>query len=306
MPTAFKYVDSALCSASLISPPPHSPLASPSALYAPLAHTLSLRAQKNPRFGSYCPYCQISSASSSVLPQGLKEPPSYASATAHPTAALRADSSADAPPPYAELSPPTSESELRSGAASDDEKAALRDPAGSTSTPAPEGPPAEDTLHFLDHEQDSVLSLSLRYGVPAHALRRANNLHSDHLLAARRTVVIPGAWYRGGVSLSPRPVEGEAEETRKGKIRRFMVATKVADYEVAVLYLQAADYELEAAVGSCLEDERWEREHPMAGEEGRDGTRGRKGKSSLGGQHFQGFGAKGGTWASQVAFLRRR
>ena len=295
-----------ICSASLVKPlPAPPPSASPSTPYAPLAHTLSLRAQKNPRFGSYCPYCQISSASSSVLPQGLKEPPSYTSATAHPTAAIRTDSSsADAPPPYAELSPPpTSESELRAGGAADDddEKAALRDADAAAAAAA-----AEDTLHFLDHERDSVLSLSLRYGVPTHALRRANNLHSDHLLAARRTVVIPGAWYRGGVSLSPRPVEGEAEETRKGKIRRFMVATKVADYEVAVLYLQAADYELEAAVGSFLEDERWEQEHPMAGEEERTGTRGRKGKSSIGNPHFQGLGSKGGTWASQVAFLRRR
>ncbi len=263
-------------------------------------------AQKNPRFGSYCPYCQITSGpSSSLLPQGLKEPPSYTSATARRTPPLHADPSTDAPPPYAELSPPTTESELHPGA-DDDEKAALRDPAASTSKSEHRPPPAEDTLHFLDHERDSVLSLSLRYGVPAHALRRANNLHSDHLLAARRTVVIPGAWYGAGVSLSPRPVEGEAEEARKGKIRRFMVATKVADYEVAVLYLQAADYELEAAVGSFLEDERWERENPMAGDEGRAGARGRKGKSSIGSQHVQGLGSKGGTWASQVAFLRRR
>jgi hypothetical protein len=49
-------------------------------------------------------------------------------------------------------------------------------------------------------------------------------------LLARRTVVIPGEYYKGGVSLSPRPVEGEEEEARKGKIRRWMVACKVAEW----------------------------------------------------------------------------
>ncbi len=85
-------------------------------------------------------------------------------------------------------------------------------------------------LHFLNHSTDSVLSLSLRYGVPIGALRRANGITSDHLLLARRTVVIPGEFYKGGVSLSPRPVEGEEEEARKGKIRRWMVACKVAEW----------------------------------------------------------------------------
>jgi hypothetical protein len=49
-------------------------------------------------------------------------------------------------------------------------------------------------------------------------------------LLARRTVLIPGEYYKGGVSLSPRPVEGEEEEARKGKIRRWMVACKVAEW----------------------------------------------------------------------------
>jgi hypothetical protein len=90
--------------------------------------------------------------------------------------------------------------------------------------------PADDVLHFLNHSTDSVLSLSLRYGVPISALRRANAITSDYLLLARRTVVIPGEFYKGGVSLSPRPVEGEEEEARKGKIRRWMVACKVAEW----------------------------------------------------------------------------
>jgi hypothetical protein len=84
-------------------------------------------------------------------------------------------------------------------------------------------------LHFLDPTQDTIPSLSLRYGVPHGALRRTNGLFADHLLAARRTVLIPGEYYKGGVSLSPRPVEGEEEEIRKAKVRRWMVACKVAE-----------------------------------------------------------------------------
>ena len=64
--------------------------------------------------------------------------------------------------------------------------------------------------------------------MPAAILRRANALFSDHLLVARRTIVIPGEHY-GGASLSPRPPGGEEEEARKGKIRRLMVRCKVAE-----------------------------------------------------------------------------
>lgn len=88
---------------------------------------------------------------------------------------------------------------------------------------------AEDVLHFLDPTRDTIASLSLRYGVPHEALRRTNGLFADHLLAARRTLLIPGEYYKGGVSLSPRPVAGEEEEIRKAKVRRWMVACKVAE-----------------------------------------------------------------------------
>lgn len=128
----------------------------------------------------------------------------------------------------------------------DDEKAAL----------------AEDTLHFIDHEHDSISSLSLRYNVPATALRRANNINSDHLLLARRTVVIPGEFYKAGISLSPRPIEGEEEEQRKAKIRRFMTSCKVSDYDIALLYLEQSAYDLEAAAVAYYDDEAWERAHP--------------------------------------------
>lgn len=88
---------------------------------------------------------------------------------------------------------------------------------------------AEDVLHFLDPTRDTISSLSLRYDVPPEELRRSNALFADHLLAARRTVVIPGRFYKGGVSLSPQPINGEEDEIKKVKIRRWMVACKVPE-----------------------------------------------------------------------------
>lgn len=152
-------------------------------------------------------------------------------------------------------------------------------------------PPAEDVLHFLDPSQDTILSLSLRYGVPQDALRRKNGLFADHLLAARRTILIPGEFYKGGISLSPEPMESEEEEIRKAKVRRWMVACKVSEYvvtlpsgdlglakadqlssipvylryDIALLYLEQSDYNLGLAVEAYLADEKWEKEHPMEG-----------------------------------------
>ncbi|OLN93929.1 hypothetical protein CCHL11_03487 [Colletotrichum chlorophyti] len=193
--------------------------------------------QNNPRFASYCPYCQTSSTPS-LLPTNLKDPPSYTPAT-HLSSAP--------PPPY---TPGAS-----AAIPPNDEKTAT------TTTPTPT--PPEDTLHFLNHDHDTIPSLSLRYGVPADILRRANNLTSDHLLHARRTVLIPGEYYPAGVSLSPRPVEGEEEELRKSRIRRFMTGCKVSDYDVAVLYLEQAEYDLAVAMEAYFADEAWEREHPV-------------------------------------------
>lgn len=120
---------------------------------------------------------------------------------------------------------------------------------------------AEDTLHFLNHEHDSITSLSLRYGVPAAALRQTNQITSDHLLLGRRTILIPGQYYKSGVSLSPRAIEGEDEELRKTKVRRFMTFCKVSDYDEAVLYLEQADYDISAAIKVYFEDDAWESAH---------------------------------------------
>jgi hypothetical protein len=198
----------------------------------------------NRRFESYCPFCQISTTDRS-LPPGLKDPPTY-SEPSNPRPVRSKQyfelDEDEEPPAYSTLV----------GQVSVNEKASQSEE------------PAEDVLHFLHHPHDSIASLALAYNVPAHILRQTNNLWSEHLLAARRTLIIPGAYYKGGVSLSPRPVEGEEEESRKAKVRRFMVACKVAEYDVAVIYLKQADDDLDRAVETYKADERWEKEHPLS------------------------------------------
>lgn len=77
------------------------------------------------------------------------------------------------------------------------------------------------------------------------------------------------------MSLSPRPVEGEDEERRRSRIRRFMTSSKVADYDVATLYLEQAGYDLAAAVDAYFADEAWEREHPSRGKQPAKGHKNR-------------------------------
>jgi hypothetical protein len=182
--------------------------------------------KSNPRFATYCkkytlamkrtpltfsgPFCQVS-VTPSPLPQGLRDPPTYT------------PPSSSSNPSSLPLDPPAYSDELPS-------YSSLANPQTPPLEKSSNSQPAEDVLHFLDHEHDSMTSLSFRYGVPKAVLRRANNITSDHLLLGRRTVVIPAEYYKGGVSLSPRPVEGEEEERRKGIVRRWMVACKVSEY----------------------------------------------------------------------------
>ncbi len=190
---------------------------------------------ENNRFAAYCssssnsnfsshwpfqgPYCQVSTFPSS-LTQGLRDPPSYtppsSSKPSPPPQYLSSHLDSNELPPYSSLvgqqTPPPEKT--------------------------PESQPAEDVLHFLDHKRDTLASLSFRYGVPITALRRSNHITSDHLLLARRTVIIPGEFYKGSVSLSPRPVEGEDEERRRAIVRRWMVACKVSEY-VLPLYIDS-------------------------------------------------------------------
>ena len=191
--------------------------------YWPRTSSANDLVQKNPRFAFYCtltsnpskilmliaclgPFCQVSSKPSS-LPQGFRDPPAY-SPPASPKLndhTLPSSRDGDEPPAYSTVNP-------------------LKPPKEKDSEP-----PAEDVLHFLDPSQDTIPSLALRYRVPQDALRRKNGLFADHLLAARKTILISGEFYKGGVSLSPKPLESEEEEIKKAKIRRWMVACKVAE-----------------------------------------------------------------------------
>ncbi len=182
---------------------------------------------KNARFQTYCPFCQISSGPGALPSTGLRLPPSYSSTSA--------TISEDSPPPYASVS-------ARSGNGSN-------------------LPETDDVVHFLGNE-DTIPSLSLAYAVPIPILRAHNKIHSDQLLAARKWILVPKSHYNGP-PLSAPPDPGEEE--RKTKLRRWMVATKCADYNVATLYLRSSDYNLETAIESFKADERWERDHPMKG-----------------------------------------
>lgn len=157
----------------------------------------------NPRFATYCPFCQVS-INPSPLPQGLRDPPAY--------------------------SPPLDVEAWSQNPPADDGLPAYSKRATVAAPPEKVGGSGEDVLHFVDPSNDSIHTLSIRYGVPPSALKQANGLFSDHLLAARRTIIIPGEFYKEGVSLSPRPREGEEEEARKAKVRKWMVACKVAEY----------------------------------------------------------------------------
>lgn len=157
---------------------------------------------QNKRYETYCPYCQITTTPS-ALPQGLRDPPAYSNAEGDVGTSQH---DIDDPPPYSSTAGH-----------------------GELSEKQQESEPAPDVLHFLSKD-DSIHSLSLAYGVPPNALRKTNSVYSDGLLQGRRTVLIPGEYYKGGVSLSPRPVEGEEEEARKTMVRRWMVAVKCAEY----------------------------------------------------------------------------
>lgn len=158
---------------------------------------------QNKRFETYCPYCQISTAPSS-LPQGLRDPPAYSSLEIK-SAPSQDVSDEESLPPYQAGGYGGNVNDEKAGAA-----------------------PAEDVLHFVAPD-DSMRSLALAYDVPIAALRKTNNIYSDHLVQARKTLLIPGEYYKGGVSLSPRPLESEEEEIKKSKIRRWMMACKVAE-----------------------------------------------------------------------------
>ncbi|KAJ4513145.1 hypothetical protein HRR83_005503 [Exophiala dermatitidis] len=213
---------------------------------------------KNPRFQSYCPFCQISSGPSALPKEGLRLPPSYTK-TPFPGRA--------ASPP-----PPSYNDAIMLG----------QNPTAEQVTTTAQPPrDTEDTVHFIGGD-DSLQSLSLAYKVPLPILRQHNNLYSDQLLAARKWILIPKSHYTGPPLSEPPDPE---EEERKIKLRRWMVLTKCPDYSVATLYLKGSDYNLDLAVDAFRADEEWENNHPLRGN-GKDHVRRRRGigSGSLAGQ----------------------
>ncbi|KAK4137381.1 hypothetical protein BT67DRAFT_414630 [Trichocladium antarcticum] len=240
----------------------------------------------NPRFLSYCPYCQVSGRS--PLAHRLKDRPRGREPTSTPATTLD-------PPPYSTVAPaiisppgtPATRPDLTDSSyppppypPSPVTTATATTATPSRPNPQDNQPPAAPTPHPTTsithhlrhtHPHDTIPSLSLCYGIPAARLRRHNNLTSDHLLAARQTLLIPTPNPSPNPSpnpapnlssLSPHPVEDAAERQRKTTVRRWMVACKEADYDVAVVYLAGVGYDLDAGVRRYWDDERWVGGHP--------------------------------------------
>ncbi|KAL7268335.1 hypothetical protein RUND412_009045 [Rhizina undulata] len=205
--------------------------------------------ERNPRFAEYCPFCQTSdSGPITILPPSYESIDPCPSTTAAPT-----NSSNSLPPSYTNSSSSCSST-------------------FSNSTPG--------VLHYL-HPTDTLTSLSLTYHVPKEVLKATNRLFNDHLLLARRTILIPSSHYRGG-SLSSAPVEGEKEASRKAGIKRFQVRTKCTEYEIARFYFERAGGDEDYAVKCWEEDGKWEMENPMGRGKGKAKVKGNWGLRGFG------------------------
>jgi hypothetical protein len=186
----------------------------------------------NSRFQNYCPFCQISSGPSALPASGLRLPPAYSKPGKD-----GGHFAEELPPAYSSIAGP--------------------------STAGSQPPETDDTIHYLTSD-DSISSLSLAYRVSVPVLRAHNSVYSNNLLAARKWILIPRSHYQGPPLSTPPDPE---EEERKNKLRRWMVATKCVDYDVANLYLKGTEFNLEAAIESFKGDEQWEKEHPMKGKQ---------------------------------------
>ena len=216
---------------------------------------------ENPRFETYCPFCQISSETGGALPQaGLKLPPAYEERDAAQDGRHSSPTSGSPPPYSAATSGPGPEPETSESSSLDTR--------------------VDDVIHHLAADE-TLQSLALLYRVPTSVLRNHNTIYSDHLLSARKIVCIPRSHYQGP-SLSHPP--NAEEEEKKTKLRRWMVATKCADYNVARLYLKGSDWNLEVAVEAFKSDEQWEKNHPFDKGKGSRRQMGLTGASSLNGQ----------------------
>jgi hypothetical protein len=101
----------------------------------------------NPRFQTYCPFCQISCGPNPLPANGLRLPPAYS------TASKNGDRPGnDLPPAYSSFAAP--------------------------STIGSKPPETDDVVHYLDPD-DSIPSLSLAYQVPVPILRAHNGIATN-------------------------------------------------------------------------------------------------------------------------------
>ncbi|KAK4147045.1 uncharacterized protein C8A04DRAFT_9439 [Dichotomopilus funicola] len=266
--------------------------------------------RKNNRFRSYCPYCQTSAeprlkrrpdtrrgrdaegsgAGGSDIDLDSEsetdnDPPPYSAIAQAVNIKFNPTESARPPPPYT----PALSTSQQLGSPKDQHSSSPSSSSSSSSSSSTPSP-APYTVHHLRHPPhptpDSLLSLSLQYGIPPAVLRQHNRLpaDADYLLAARHTLLIPTAHITTNpkssaappgttssnssnsqetASLSPRPIEDAAERERKIAIRRFMVACKEADYDTAVVYLEETGFDFALAVQRHREDAEWEARNPV-------------------------------------------
>ncbi|RPA79664.1 hypothetical protein BJ508DRAFT_363057 [Ascobolus immersus RN42] len=173
---------------------------------------------KNNRYKTYCPYCQLPTTTGPDSNSLVSKLPPSYETTLHITRSL--------------LTPPPS----YSGALAK----------------------RLDGIHHFIKATDTLPSLSLAYDTPLTVLRALNNLHSDNLLHAHRSIFIPSSHYQGP-SLSPDPPGGEKEEEKRVLVKRFQCLTKCVEVRVAEWYLENCDWNLEEAVEKWGLDTNWER-----------------------------------------------
>jgi LysM repeat protein len=98
--------------------------------------------------------------------------------------------------------------------------------------------PAPYKLHVVD-KRDTLMGLSLKYGISADIIRRANDLPTDNL-STMRELRIP-------LSTDSNVLDPKGSETSKNAmIRRFRVANDLTEAE-ARAYLSIADWNYEQA-----------------------------------------------------------
>ncbi|KAI8807144.1 hypothetical protein BJ742DRAFT_813601 [Cladochytrium replicatum] len=104
--------------------------------------------------------------------------------------------------------------------------------------------------------KDTLVGISLRYGVPLDDLRRANRIFSstDDIIARAR-LFIPGS------NRTPPPSEEDPELRNKTLVKRFQIVSKCVDVDEAWAYMRASDFDLNAALETYWADVNWEKQN---------------------------------------------